>query len=166
MNPPRVPLIFAGKYFQNSLFPKFEDSSHLCPYPRESYFSERRQRQRIAHLITHQRFASWKFFKTVVMDPDPVRPLQLFVNKLQRRIPLHNSSFPTHRKAVQLDPIINQCSLLHGEGRLRQNAKIKRCRSESGQVAGIREKQKDPIACGWHDRFCFKKMFKQNKNPI
>jgi hypothetical protein len=83
------------------------------------------------------------FFKTVFMNPTPIRTLDLFINKPEWRLPDGYPGSPPHWNPVNPHPVVDECPNPHFNVTRRENFKVEPRWSHRSQVFGIGEKWKN-----------------------
>jgi hypothetical protein len=134
-----------------------EDSIQLSPYQRQHEKACGRERQAILHAIGHPR-TLLVLDKRVQVPPAPVRPADLFVDKLITRLPLNNPCAPVEGHSEEPQTIVDDCPFPDIDRGRRQDSKSEFRRRNAFQVFGVGEKSKHFINCSRQYRGRFQKL--------
>ena len=96
------------KHFRYDFLPIIEYVFQLAFDEELGDVAEWFERQAIANVVFHQRFARFGFGKAVQVYPLFVRPAELRVLKFERRLPTRNLSPPAKGQAVHRQLVIDQ----------------------------------------------------------
>jgi hypothetical protein len=145
------------EYFFYCLLSETKDPPELSPYRRMDDLPCRPEWQAIVDLVPNRRHPAI-LKEMVVMDPQPVRTLNLLIHESVGRVPQGNPRSPCEGNTEKAQPIINSGSCAHLNGLRRCNVKIELRRGYTFQIGCVAEEGENRLNIKGQAHGCPKNM--------